>query len=105
MALLVAADFPGNLANRALAYGSLAVNGTILITLGTWAALNPWIAVPLCFMVGALVSFLGLLSEIIAAGQRVEEARLARSVATDETDPLTRLDAEARVLEEGHVAK
>ena len=25
MALLVAADFPGNLANRALAYGSLAV--------------------------------------------------------------------------------
>lgn len=70
MALLVAADFPGNLANRALAYGSLAVNGAVFITLGTWAAPHPWIAVPLCFAVGALVSILGLLSEIIAAAQR-----------------------------------
>lgn len=70
MALMVAADFPGSVPNRALAYGSLAVNGAILITLGTWAAPHPWIAVPLCFAVGALVSVLGLLSEIIAAGQR-----------------------------------
>ena len=70
MALLVAADFPGALPTRALAYGSLAVNGTILIALGTWAAAYPWIAVPLCFAVGALVSFLGLLSEVIAGGQR-----------------------------------
>ena len=70
MALLVAADFPGALPARALAYGSLAVNGTILIALGTWAAAYPWIAVLLCFAVGALVSFLGLLSEIIAGGQR-----------------------------------
>lgn len=70
MALMVAADFPGSLPNRALAYGSLAVNGTVLIALGTWAAPHPWIAVVLCFAVGALVSFLGLLSEIIAASQR-----------------------------------
>lgn len=70
MALLVAADFPGALPTRALAYGSLAVNGAILIALGTWSATNPWIAVPLCFAVGALVSFLGLLSEIIAGAQR-----------------------------------
>ena len=70
MALLVAADFPGSLATRALAYGSLAVNGAILIALGTWSADYPWIAVPLCFAVGALVSFLGLLSEIIAGAQR-----------------------------------
>lgn len=70
MALLVAADFPGSLPNRALAYGSLAVTGTVFIVLGTWAAPHPWIAVPLCFVVGAAVSVLGLLSEIIAAGQR-----------------------------------
>jgi phenylpyruvate tautomerase PptA (4-oxalocrotonate tautomerase family) len=70
MALLVAADFPGGLANRALAYGSLAVTGALFISLGTWAAPHPWIAVALCFVVGALVSVLGLLSEIIAAGQR-----------------------------------
>jgi hypothetical protein len=70
IALMVAADFPGSRPARALAYGSLGVNGAILIALGTWAAPHPWIAVPLCFAVGALVSLLGLLSEIIAAGQR-----------------------------------
>ena len=40
------------------------------MSLGPWAAPHPWIAVPLCFVVGALVSVLGLLSEMIAAGQR-----------------------------------
>ena len=70
IALLIAADFPGNIDTRALAYGGLAVNGAVLISLGTLAAPHPWVAVPLCFAVGALVSFLGLLSEVIAAGQR-----------------------------------
>ena len=70
MALLVAADFPGALSNRALAYASLAVTGAVFITLGTWAAPYPWIGVPLCFVVGAAVSFLGLLTEIIAGAQR-----------------------------------
>jgi hypothetical protein len=42
----------------------------VLITLGTWAAPHPWIAVPLCFLVGTVVSVLGLLSELIAAAQR-----------------------------------
>jgi uncharacterized membrane protein YccC len=70
IALLIAADFPGSVATRALAYGSLAFNGAVLITLGTLAAPHPWIAVLLCFAVGALVSFLGLLSETVAAGQR-----------------------------------
>ena len=42
----------------------------MLITLGTLAAPHPWVAVPLCFGVGMLVSFLGLLSEVIAGGQR-----------------------------------
>lgn len=70
IALLIAADFPGSPGNRALGYASLAVNGTILIILGTWAAPHHVIAVLLCFAVGALVSFLGLLSEVAAAGQR-----------------------------------
>jgi hypothetical protein len=70
MALMVAADFPGSRPNRALAYGSLAVTGALFITLGTWAAPHPWVAVALCFAGGAVVSVLGLLSEIIAAGQR-----------------------------------
>ena len=72
MALMVAADFPGTVATRALSYGSLAITGAVLMALGTWAAPHPWIAVPLCFVVGALVSVLGLLSEMIAAGQRAK---------------------------------
>ena len=70
IALLVVADFPGPRATRALAYAGLALNGTVLIALGTWAAPHPWAAVALCFAVGVLVSFAGLLSEIVAAGQR-----------------------------------
>ena len=70
MALLVAADFPGTLASRAVSYGGLAVTGAVLITMGTWAAPHPWLSVPLCFVVGAAVTLLGLLSEMIAGGQR-----------------------------------
>ena len=40
IALMVAADFPGALPARALAYGGLGVNGAILIALGTWAAMR-----------------------------------------------------------------
>ena len=70
IALLIAADFPGTVGPRALAYGGLAVNGLVLITLGTLVAPNPWLAIALCFVVGAAVSFLSLLSEVTAAGQR-----------------------------------
>jgi uncharacterized membrane protein YccC len=70
IALLIAADFPGSIGTRATGYASLGVNGALLIALGTWAAPCPWAAVVLCFAVGALVSFLGLLSELVAAGQR-----------------------------------
>lgn len=70
IALLIAVDFPGSVGARATGYAGLAVNGTVLIALGTWAAPHPWAAVVLCFAVGALVSFLGLLSELVAAGQR-----------------------------------
>lgn len=70
IALLIAADFPGTVGPRALAYGGLTLNGIIMLTLGTLAAPNPWVAIALCFIVGAVVSFLGLVSEVTAAGQR-----------------------------------
>ena len=70
IALLIAADFPGTVGPRALAYCGLGINGIVLITLGTLAAPNPWLALPLCFVIGAGVSFLSLLSEVTAAGQR-----------------------------------
>ena len=70
IALLIVTDFPGSIGPRGLAYAALGLNGAVLIAVGTWAAPHPWLSVPLCFAVGALVSFLGLLSEIVAAGQR-----------------------------------
>jgi hypothetical protein len=70
IALLIVVDFPGSLSNRAMGYAGLAVSGALLITLGTWAAPHPPVAVLLCFAVGALVSFLGLLSDLVAAGHR-----------------------------------
>ncbi len=70
IALLIVSNFPGDTANRALGYCGLGVSGLVLITLGTLAAPHPLLAIPLCFAVGALVSVLGLLSEVIAAGQR-----------------------------------
>ena len=70
IALLIAADFPGTAATRATAYAILAIAGTVLITAGTLAAPYPLVAVPLCLVVGAMVVFLGLLSDVVAAGQR-----------------------------------
>lgn len=70
ISLLIVADFPGSRSARAIGYCGLAVNGAILIALGTLAAPHPWLAVLLCFAVGAVVTLLGLLSEIVAAGQR-----------------------------------
>ena len=70
VSLLITADFPGNRPARALAYGALAVNGVVLIALGTLVAPHPWLSVGAMFVVGAVVSFSGVLSEIVAAGQR-----------------------------------
>ena len=70
IALLIVSNFPGTLSTRALAYVGLAINGVVLITLGSLAAPHPWVAVLLSFVVGAVVSVLGLLSEVVAAGQR-----------------------------------
>ncbi len=70
VALLVVVDFPGNRPARALAYAGLGFNGAVLITLGTLLSPHPWLAVPAMFAIGMLVTFSGVLSEIIAAGQR-----------------------------------
>lgn len=88
IALLIVANFPGTTANRALGYFGLGVNGVVLITLGTLAAPHIWVAVPLCFVVGALVSILGLLSEIIAAGQRATLMTFVLPVCLTPTGPL-----------------
>ncbi|BBZ78908.1 fusaric acid resistance protein [Mycolicibacterium anyangense] len=70
IALLIVVDFPGNVNARALAYTGLGFNGAVLISMGTLAAQIPWLAICLTFVIGALVSFSGLISEIVAAGQR-----------------------------------
>jgi uncharacterized membrane protein YccC len=70
MALLIVADFPGNRAGRAVSYAGLGVIGALLITLGTLVAPIPWLAVLTMFVLGLAVTFAGVLSSAIAAGQR-----------------------------------
>ncbi|MDV3133480.1 FUSC family protein [Mycobacterium sp. 29Ha] len=70
VALLIMVDFPGNRPARALAYFGLGLNGFVLITLGTLVADHPWISVAVMFVLGVVVTFSGVLSEIVAAGQR-----------------------------------
>lgn len=70
VALLIIADFPGNRPARALAYGGLGVNGTVLIIVGTLVAPVPWLAVGAMFVLAVAVTLAGVLSEIVAAGQR-----------------------------------
>lgn len=70
VSLLITADFPGNRAARAVAYGGLAVNGAVLIVLGTLVAPHTGLSVATMFVIGVVVSFSGVLSEIVAAGQR-----------------------------------
>jgi hypothetical protein len=70
VALLILVDFPGNRPARALAFGGLGFNGAVLVTLGTLVAPHPWLSVALMFVLGVAVSFAGVLSEIVAAGQR-----------------------------------
>jgi hypothetical protein len=69
--LMVLVDFPGNRQGRAAAYLGLGFNGAVLITLGTLVAPIPWLAVTLMFVLGVAVTLAGVLSETIAAGQRV----------------------------------
>ncbi|MCZ8382542.1 FUSC family protein [Mycobacterium sp. CPCC 205372] len=70
VALLILVDFPGNRPARALAYGGLGFNGAVLITVGTLVSPHPWLSVAMMFVLGVVVMFSGVLSEIVAAGQR-----------------------------------
>jgi uncharacterized membrane protein YccC len=70
VALLIMVDVPGNRPARALAYCGLGFNGAVLVTLGTLVAPHPWLSVALMFVLGVAVTFAGVLSEIVAAGQR-----------------------------------
>ncbi len=70
VALLILVDFPGNRPARALAYCGLGANGLVLITLGTLVADHPLVSVAVMFVLGVVVTFSGVLSEIVAAGQR-----------------------------------
>ena len=70
VALLIMVDFPGNRPARALAYCGLGFNGAVLITLGTLVAPYTLVSVALMFVLGVVVIFAGVLSEIVAAGQR-----------------------------------
>ncbi|WP_370070075.1 FUSC family protein [Mycobacterium sp. MAA66] len=70
VALLIVADFPGNRPARAVAYCGLGFNGAVLITLGTLVSPMPVLAVVSMFVIGVAVTFSGVLSEIVAAGQR-----------------------------------
>jgi uncharacterized membrane protein YccC len=70
VALLITVDFPGNRPARAVAYCGLGFNGVVLITLGSLVAPIPWLAVTTMFVLGFAVTFSGVLSEIVAAGQR-----------------------------------
>ncbi|ABK73376.1 FUSC family protein [Mycolicibacterium smegmatis] len=70
VSLLITADFPGNRPARALAFAGLAFNGAVLIVLGTLIAPHVWLSVVSMFVIGVVVSFSGVLSEVVAAGQR-----------------------------------
>ena len=70
VALLITVDFPGSRPARALAYGGLGVSGAVLITLGSLVAPIPWLAVTMMFALAVAVTFSGVLSEFMAAGQR-----------------------------------
>ncbi|ULE34788.1 FUSC family protein [Mycobacterium sp. IDR2000157661] len=70
VALLILVDFPGNRPARALAYCGLAVNGFVLIALGTLVSPHPVLSVAVMLVLGVVVTFCGVLSEVVAAGQR-----------------------------------
>lgn len=70
IALLITVDFPGNRAGRAVSYAGLGLIGAALITLGTLVSGHAVLAVTCMFVLGVVVTFAGVLSTAIAAGQR-----------------------------------
>ncbi len=82
VALLVIVDFPGNRGGRAVAYAGLASAGAALIVLGTLISPVPWLAVTSMFVLGAAVTFAGVLSTAIAAARRATLMPFVLTVCT-----------------------
>src|ERR1700712_4533518 len=70
VALLITVDFPGSRSAPAVGYSGLGISGAVLITLGSLVAPIPWLAVTMMFVLAVAVTFSGVLSEFMAAGQR-----------------------------------
>jgi uncharacterized membrane protein YccC len=68
--LLLFVDFPGNWTGRLTSYVMLSLSGAGLITLGTLASRNGWLAVAGMTVAGFAVLFVGTLSVSIAAAGR-----------------------------------
>jgi uncharacterized membrane protein YccC len=68
--LLLFVDFPGNWSGRLTSYVMLALSGAVLISVGTLASRNSWLAVAGMTLVGFFVLFVGTLSVSIAAAGR-----------------------------------
>jgi uncharacterized membrane protein YccC len=68
--LLLFVDFPGNRAGRLTSYLMLSLTGVVLISLGTLASRNSWIAVGGMAVVGFAILFAGAVSVSVAAGAR-----------------------------------
>ena len=82
IAMLIIVDFPGNRGGRAVAYAGLASAGAGLIVLGTLISPIPWLAVTSMFVLGAGVTFAGVLSTAIAAARRATLMPFVLTVCT-----------------------
>lgn len=69
-ALLLFVDFPGDRSGRLTGYLMLGLLGVVLISLGTLASRDAWLAVLGMVVVGFVILFAGVLSAAIAAGGR-----------------------------------
>jgi uncharacterized membrane protein YccC len=68
--LLVTTEFPGNRQQRGVAYLGMALNMSLLITIGTLLAPIAWLAVTFMFFLGVAVTLAGVASATMSAGQR-----------------------------------
>jgi Fusaric acid resistance protein-like len=68
--LLVTTEFPGNRQQRGVAYLGMALNMSLLITIGTLLAPIAWLAVTFMFFLGVAVTLASVASATMSAGQR-----------------------------------
>src|SRR3984885_1060567 len=68
--LLVTTEFPGNRQQRGVAYLGMALNMSLLITIGPLLAPIAWLAVMFMFFLGVAATLAGVASATMSAGQR-----------------------------------